>query len=555
MDTPQIKIEKLLKYGKKQLTDKGVETQATTFREVLDDISNVKAEEPTQYGAYNIEVIEKDDGTQELHITDAVEKPVEYPINPTWWDIPKILANDTREYTHKVIMLIYAVEDETLLHTTQTNDARWDAVETSDGSFYLRSDGTNVTHTWDKTKDKPCYVNGVEVYKTRYIICYSNSRPYAMVPINMANSTIWLHMGFEYNHYYDSNNPTIEEVSHGALRHLRALEISPNNIKLSQGAAQLFYNHESLRFIHYPIDTSEVISFANMFGGCISLITIPELNTSNGVYMNNMFSGCANLRFVPQLDLTNCTIAPYLFENCSKLKKIDLINANNLTDGSSLFDGCRELIELNFINSAPKNIARTSRMFYSCGKLPLIDLSDWDMSKTASANYMFYGCVALSEIKGTLDMPNLTSTSNMFYGCKSLTEIKGTLDLLNATNVSNMFDNCQALTSVTLKNIKKALKIGSGTSWGHLLTLDTLINTIKELWDYSGGTTTYKLTIGSANLEKIANTYVKLITPTEEQIAADPNITSKLPCVVCESTEEGAMLLTDYAFEKGWTIV
>jgi hypothetical protein len=35
--------------------------------------------------------------------------------------------------------------------------------------------------------------------------------------------------------------------------------------------------------------------------------------------------------------------------------------------------------------------------------------------------------------------------------------------------------------------------------------------------------------MGSANTAKLTDVYVKLITPTEEQIAADPNINSKMP--------------------------
>jgi hypothetical protein len=117
-----------------------------------------------------------------------------------------------------------------------------------------------------------------------------------------------------------------------------------------------------------------------------------------------------------------------------------------------------------------------------------------------------------------------------------------------------MFHYCTALRDLNLKNIKIALGIGSGTAYGQSLTLESVINTVKELWDYSSGTTTYKLTMGTANLEKIASVYVKLTTVTDDQIAADPYIESKMPCEVCESTDEGAMTLTEYAELKNWQL-
>ena len=130
--------------------------------------------------------------------------------------------------------------------------------------------------------------------------------------------------------------------------------------------------------------------------------------------------------------------------------------------------------------------------------------------------------------------------SYMFTGCKNLTTIPQ-MDISSATNVSGMFSDCTKLTNLDLRNIKTSLQIGSGTSWGHLLTVDSLVNTIKELLTQ----TSYKtLTMGTANLEKIANLYCKIIDDT------DPKKTMEL----CESTEEGAMTLTDYAQLKKWSI-
>ncbi len=116
------------------------------------------------------------------------------------------------------------------------------------------------------------------------------------------------------------------------------------------------------------------------------------------------------------------------------------------------------------------------------------------------------------------------------------------LDLENVSDYSNAFVGCRNLKNLKLLNIKKSLNIGTYVIYGHLLTVDSLINTIKELIDTGSSLT---LTIGSNNLTKLANTYVKLVT--------DDN-SGKLPFEVCESTDEGAMLIKDYVTLKHWTL-
>lgn len=250
-------------------------------------------------------------------------------------------------------------------------------------------------------------------------------------------------------------------------------------------AAYLFYGDARLDLID-KVDISECENFDNAFGKC-SLKQIPKLDTSNGTNFKNMFYSCKNLTQIPALDTSKGT---------------------------------------NF-----------NQMFYDCYKLTQIP--ELDTSNGTNFGYMFNACTDLTQIP-ELDTSNGTSFGYMFAYCSNLTRIPR-LDVNKGTSFSSTFNSCSKLTDLYLYNIRKSIQIGNGTSWGHLLTVDSLVHTIKELCTV---TSTQTLTMGNANLEKIADLYCKIIDDTNE----------KKPMELCESTDEGAMTLIDYAAEKGWTI-
>lgn len=167
-----------------------------------------------------------------------------------------------------------------------------------------------------------------------------------------------------------------------------------------------------------------------------------------------------------------------------------------------------------------------------------------------SAKNMFQYCVALKQAP-FFDTSNCSDMSFMFANCSAL-ETVPRYDMRNVGSVTSMFTNCNKLKEVYLCNIYKTIMVGSGTYYGHLLTVECLIHLISELLVR---VSSQSLTVGSANLEKLANVYVKTVEVTDEMRAEDALIDEKVPFVVCESTDEGAMLITDYASaHKGWQI-
>ena len=298
--------------------------------------------------------------------------------------------------------------------------------------------------------------------------------------------------------YQNADNGEIfvcKDVNHRPVRQ-QFIEVSAKDVNTEyvwettpikfDDCTDFFKDGNRLGYIN-KLDFSETIKMSSMFTGCTSLTTIPQIDTSNVTSMNSMFYNCTSLTTIPQMNTSNATNMNSMFRNCSSLTTIPQMNTSNATNMGSMFYGCTSLTTI----------------------------PQMDTSKVTTMNYMFNGCTSLTTIPQ--------------------------MDTSNVTNMESMFRNCSSLTNLDLRNIRTSLQIGSGTSWGHLLTVDSLVNTIKELVTQ----TSYKtLTMGTANLGKIANLYCKIIDDT------DPKKTMEL----CESTEEGAMTLTDYAKLKKWNI-
>lgn len=200
-----------------------------------------------------------------------------------------------------------------------------------------------------------------------------------------------------------------------------------------------------------------------------------------------------------------------------------------------------------------ENVEYMNYMFQNSSQLTSIP--QLNTSKVYHMSYMFYNCSQLTTLP-QLDTNNVNNMYCMFQNCSNLTTISqlSMRSITTATGSNNMFKKCKSLTNLNLIDIGMTVQIGSGdgtgsSDYGHLLTLESLINIIKELRDYSDGSKSCILTMGSANLEKIANVYIRL-TGEAEQDTTFP----KLPCEVCEPTDDGAMLITAYANSKNWTL-
>ena len=308
----------------------------------------------------------------------------------------------------------------------------------------------------------------------------------------------------------------------GTYKDMMQARIDSNN-----SCADLFCNYpgDNVDFIK-DLDTSKIIITSCMFQSCSNLTTIPPLDTGSATNMSQMFQNCKKLTTIPPLDTGSAVNIQQMFQNCYELTTISLSDTGSVTNMKQTFNNCENLTTVSLL----------------------------DMGSATNTQQMFDGCENLTTVS-LLDTGSVTNMSKMFYDCCNLTTVS-LLDMSSATSTSYMFSYCEKLTNLTLKNIKISLTIGETylSTYGQLLTLESLLNTIKELHTNTGTSTT-KLTVGSTNLEKLANVYVKLVDITDEMRAEDEYIDNKLPFVVCESTDEGAMhIIDEYIPAKNWTI-
>lgn len=227
--------------------------------------------------------------------------------------------------------------------------------------------------------------------------------------------------------------------------------------------------------------------------------------------------------------------AHFCYGGC-RLDLLDGVDTSTCASFNSMFYGTNKVTSLPVETLDTRNGTDFSYMFYRCTQLTKIPT--FDASKGVDFSSAFAESPSLVSVP-ELSTHNVTMFGNTFINCTALTTVEG-LDLNSALTVMNMFRFCSSLIELKLYNIRAALQIGSGSSWGHLLTVDSLVHIIKELCPMSSSTI---LTMGAVNLEKISGLYCKVTD----------NTTEKIDMELCESTDEGAMTLAQYASLKKWT--
>ena len=149
---------------------------------------------------------------------------------------------------------------------------------------------------------------------------------------------------------------------------------------------------------------SNVIEMRNMFSGCKSLISLPDVsrwNTSNIHNMTFMFRGCESLQSLPDIskwNTSNVTKMKSVFSCCESLiylPEISKWNTSNVKDMSYIFYGCNSLLSLPDISKwETSKVKDMNNLFSNCYSLvSLPEISKWNTSKVKFMNESFSECL------------------------------------------------------------------------------------------------------------------------------------------------------------------
>ena len=229
-----------------------------------------------------------------------------------------------------------------------------------------------------------------------------------------------------------------------------------------------------------------------------------------------------------------------IVENISYLRTLlDASKTTNYLFAYSEVSDIKSLIRYNDTS----NVTNMGNMFEYCANLK--EVPPLDTSNVTVMNGMFNQCTSLEKIP-QLDTSKVNQLTQIFQNCNKLETIYLT-DVGNVNNFQTAFSYCINLKNLYLHNIKANLTIGSGNTWGHLLTTESLIYICKECVRTNFSR---KLTMGSTNIAKLADVYVRFVDRTQTEIA----VGEKGDIVVCEADNNDAMTITEYMALKNWTL-
>lgn len=202
-----------------------------------------------------------------------------------------------------------------------------------------------------------------------------------------------------------------------------------------------------------------------------------------------------------------------------------------ITNCSYLFYDDARLDYLDEILKLCNNVTSTNNMFYMCGEIENIDLSNITFNLTNCAS-MFTYCRKLKKLTfgNNINTSMATSLNGMFNACSLLVDLDlSKFDFTKILNTYNLFNGCSALTNLNFgvnlgKNYTNnlsnytsyQLNLSSCTS----LTHDSLMSIINNLYDLNlsydvanGGTLyTQQLILGATNIAKLTSDELSIVT-------------------------------------------
>lgn len=208
---------------------------------------------------------------------------------------------------------------------------------------------------------------------------------------------------------------------------------APNMVDMTQAFSTVYVNLELFEFV----GTNMVDKVGSTFGSCYNLRKVTQFDMSNATLFDSTFTGCNSLIEVPDMKITNPVRIALMFRNCNELEYIPPMDCTTVTTSNNAFEGCYKLKNNPVYNT--QNITNMANMFNACANLTYVSI---DISSATLVDGLFRNCDAIQKVELLNgDTGTITSTGFMFWNCVALTEVTP-FDTSNSTNMTYMFNNC-----------------------------------------------------------------------------------------------------------------
>ena len=159
-----------------------------------------------------------------------------------------------------------------------------------------------------------------------------------------------------------------------------------------------------------------------------------------------------------------------------------------------LFFDCGDLINVDLSNLNTTDMTRISYTFYNCKNLEEVNMTSIDTSNVEYMEFLFAGCENLMNIIGieNLNTSSVKYTTGMFFDCKNIQNVNvSSFDLDNLEEPDGMFVNTQSLRVVDLGNTTNANNLFDTREEYNLIIIGNTDINISQL---SGNINIYNIT-------------------------------------------------------------
>lgn len=204
-------------------------------------------------------------------------------------------------------------------------------------------------------------------------------------------------------------------------------------------------NSSDVTYVDFAASNLEVPAFSGLFRGCSSLtgFTLPP---NKPFSCREMFNGCTSLTTIPEMDTSYVNDMYYMFDYCSSLTVIPPIDTSNVNTMVNMFADCDSLSEIPVMDTS--NVTEMYGMFINCSSLSSVP--EMNVSRATNMDGMFTGCWSLTDLGGFIGLKvnlelsycsKLTHESllNVINKAADVTSSPATL-ILGASNLSKLSD-------------------------------------------------------------------------------------------------------------------